>query len=276
MLWIEQQGQRAFAVELDVDLRNIANLELIGNRADRAVFRLQHAKGDAGIVGQDRAGPAARAERADRCQRQQLGGERQDRPARNPVLVEQALDLRDAARARPRLDLGVERVRVRNARLLRRIARVGGQGFTAAQAANAYPQLQQIAPTVLLPAFTQWQDQLTRIADVVGRSDRVPSLLQAYQDRAAQVRGALRLPPQPTVFLYQARDGKPYVITPTAALPREDGPCPSCTAFIDQLDAAARHLEAAGFNSWWWSRSRSTARSPSSRPNMARCRLIWP
>lgn len=96
----------------------------------------------------------------------------------------------------------------------------GGQGFTAAQAANAYPQLQQIAPTVLLPAFTQWQDQLTRIADVVGRSDRVPSLLQAYQDRAAQVRGALRLPPQPTVFLYQARDGQPYVITPTAALPR--------------------------------------------------------
>ncbi|MEJ2885494.1 ABC transporter substrate-binding protein [Actinomycetospora aeridis] len=96
----------------------------------------------------------------------------------------------------------------------------GGQGFTAAQAANAYPQLQQIAPTVLLPAFTQWQDQLTRIADVVGRADRVPGLLQAYQDRAAQVRGALRVPPQPTVFLYQARDGKSYVITPTAALPR--------------------------------------------------------
>ncbi|TDQ65338.1 iron complex transport system substrate-binding protein [Actinomycetospora succinea] len=95
----------------------------------------------------------------------------------------------------------------------------GGQGFTAAQAANAYPQLQEIAPTVLLPAFTQWQDQLGRIAEVVGRTDRVPGLLQAYQDRAAQVRGALRLPPQPTVFLYQARDGKPYVITPTAALP---------------------------------------------------------
>ncbi|MDD7940432.1 ABC transporter substrate-binding protein [Actinomycetospora lutea] len=95
----------------------------------------------------------------------------------------------------------------------------GGQGFTAAQAANAYPQLQQIAPTVLLPAFTQWQDQLTRIADVVGRSDRVPGLMQAYQDRAAQVRGALRVPPQPTVFLYKARDGKSYVITPTAALP---------------------------------------------------------
>jgi iron complex transport system substrate-binding protein len=99
----------------------------------------------------------------------------------------------------------------------------GGQGFTAAQAANAYPQLQQIAPTVLLPAFTQWQDQLTRIAEVVGRSDRVPGLLQAYRAKADTVRAGLRLPPQPTVFLYQARDGKPYVITPTAALPRIAG-----------------------------------------------------
>jgi predicted dithiol-disulfide oxidoreductase (DUF899 family) len=35
---------------------------------------------------------------------------------------------------------------------------------------------------------------------------------------------------------------------PTAELDREDGPCPSCTAFIDQLDGAAEHLKAAGFN----------------------------
>jgi predicted dithiol-disulfide oxidoreductase (DUF899 family) len=34
----------------------------------------------------------------------------------------------------------------------------------------------------------------------------------------------------------------------TAKLPREDQPCPSCVAFIDQLDGAARHFEAAGFN----------------------------
>jgi predicted dithiol-disulfide oxidoreductase (DUF899 family) len=34
----------------------------------------------------------------------------------------------------------------------------------------------------------------------------------------------------------------------TAALKREDGPCPSCVAFIDALDASAEHLEAAGFN----------------------------
>jgi len=34
----------------------------------------------------------------------------------------------------------------------------------------------------------------------------------------------------------------------TARLKRGDGPCPSCVAFLDQLDGAAEHLRAAGFN----------------------------
>jgi predicted dithiol-disulfide oxidoreductase (DUF899 family) len=34
----------------------------------------------------------------------------------------------------------------------------------------------------------------------------------------------------------------------TARLKREEGPCPSCAAFLDQLDGAAKHLEAAGLN----------------------------
>jgi predicted dithiol-disulfide oxidoreductase (DUF899 family) len=34
----------------------------------------------------------------------------------------------------------------------------------------------------------------------------------------------------------------------TARLPREDQPCPSCTALIDQLNAAALHFEAGGGN----------------------------
>ena len=33
-----------------------------------------------------------------------------------------------------------------------------------------------------------------------------------------------------------------------ANLPREDSPCPSCTALVDQFDGAARHVEAAGLN----------------------------
>jgi predicted dithiol-disulfide oxidoreductase (DUF899 family) len=34
----------------------------------------------------------------------------------------------------------------------------------------------------------------------------------------------------------------------TARLKREEGPCPSCTAFLDSLDGAAEHVSAAGFN----------------------------
>lgn len=34
----------------------------------------------------------------------------------------------------------------------------------------------------------------------------------------------------------------------TARLPRDEQPCPSCTALIDQLDAAVPHFEAAGGN----------------------------
>ncbi|MDQ6436419.1 DUF899 family protein [Mesorhizobium sp. LHD-90] len=34
----------------------------------------------------------------------------------------------------------------------------------------------------------------------------------------------------------------------TAELPRDEQPCPSCTALLDQFDGAVAHLEAAGFN----------------------------
>ena len=42
------------------------------------------------------------------------------------------------------------------------------------------------------------------------------------------------------------RDGPTEGVT--AALKREEGPCPSCTAFLDQLDGAATHVEAGGLN----------------------------
>ncbi len=34
----------------------------------------------------------------------------------------------------------------------------------------------------------------------------------------------------------------------TAQLKRDDTPCPSCTALLDSLNGAAKHIEAAGFN----------------------------
>lgn len=35
---------------------------------------------------------------------------------------------------------------------------------------------------------------------------------------------------------------------PLALLKLEEGPCPSCTAFLDSLDGAAKHVEAGGLN----------------------------
>ena len=58
-----------------------------------------------------------------------------------------------------------------------------------------------------------------------------------------------------TLFLYHFMfprhkdDDRPKPTTgPMAALPSEAGPCPSCTAFLDQLDGAIPHVEAAGAN----------------------------
>jgi predicted dithiol-disulfide oxidoreductase (DUF899 family) len=58
-----------------------------------------------------------------------------------------------------------------------------------------------------------------------------------------------------TLFLYHFMfprhkdDDRPKATSgPMAALPIEAGPCPSCTAFLDQLDGAIPHVEAAGAN----------------------------
>jgi predicted dithiol-disulfide oxidoreductase (DUF899 family) len=45
------------------------------------------------------------------------------------------------------------------------------------------------------------------------------------------------------MFPRHKNDPRPKAATgPTASLPREEGPCPSCVAFLDQLDGVVRHL----------------------------------
>ena len=46
------------------------------------------------------------------------------------------------------------------------------------------------------------------------------------------------------MFPRHKNDDRPKAETgPTASLPREEGPCPSCVAFLDQLDGVIPHLE---------------------------------
>ena len=71
MFGIEQQSQRTVAIQRDFDRCNIADFALVCDRTDRAFAAFQNREFDDIAIGQDRAFPAARAERTDGRQGQQ-------------------------------------------------------------------------------------------------------------------------------------------------------------------------------------------------------------
>ena len=66
-------------VHLDIDVKRVAELVMVGDHRDRALLRLQHLEPHLGDIGQQRAAPAPRAKGGDRRQRHQRRVERQDR-----------------------------------------------------------------------------------------------------------------------------------------------------------------------------------------------------
>src|SRR3954462_11644701 len=66
VLGVEQQGQHVASVDPDLDGGDIANLDLVRDRGDRALLRVEHPERDSQLVGDQRAAPAPRPERADR------------------------------------------------------------------------------------------------------------------------------------------------------------------------------------------------------------------
>ncbi|WP_181783504.1 ABC transporter substrate-binding protein [Pseudonocardia pini] len=96
----------------------------------------------------------------------------------------------------------------------------GGQGITAVQAQEVLPQLQAIAPTVLVPRTTiAWNDQLDTIADIVNAQDEVPGLKAAFEQKLAATKAAIT-PPTGPVSIYLSLPGeKLYMAPPTAAYP---------------------------------------------------------
>ncbi|WP_305093927.1 ABC transporter substrate-binding protein [Prescottella sp. R16] len=96
----------------------------------------------------------------------------------------------------------------------------GGQGFTAILAEKAYDQLSAIAPTVLVPSTVNtWQEQLAEVADIAGESDKVDGLMQAYEDKVAEVKDAITVPGAPVSYLLSLGTNEPAFIPQTAALP---------------------------------------------------------
>ncbi|QCB50111.1 iron siderophore-binding protein [Rhodococcus sp. PAMC28707] len=96
----------------------------------------------------------------------------------------------------------------------------GGQGISAVQANESYDQLSNIAPTVLISSsLATWQEQLTAVAEAAGESEKVDGLLQAYEDKVAEVKDAITIPATPVSYFLSLSTNEPAFIPQSATLP---------------------------------------------------------
>ena len=99
----------------------------------------------------------------------------------------------------------------------------GGLGFPYAQAVDAYDDLSKIAPTVLVnDKLSTWREQFSFLAeDVFDEADRFTELSQKYEDRVAEVKNAIDVPPNPVAYLSFTSDNVPYGVVEKVGLPQE-------------------------------------------------------
>ena len=99
----------------------------------------------------------------------------------------------------------------------------GGLGFPYAQAVDAYDKLNEIAPTVLVDdKLSTWQEQFSFLAeDVFDEAGRFAELSKEYDDRVAEVKKAITIPPNPVAYLSFTSDNVPYGVVEKVGLPQE-------------------------------------------------------
>ena len=73
-------------IHADFDGAYGAHLVVVGDGGDRALFRFEHLDRDARAIGQQRAAPAPRPERADRRERQERRADGNDRPLHRQII----------------------------------------------------------------------------------------------------------------------------------------------------------------------------------------------
>ena len=98
----------------------------------------------------------------------------------------------------------------------------GGSGRPGFLANEVYDQLSAIAPTVFVDTKpTAWQNELTFMAEAFGLQAEADTVLQTYADRVEDVKTAIALPPQPTVFILAIEPGAaPYFLPETSSTPQ--------------------------------------------------------
>lgn len=98
----------------------------------------------------------------------------------------------------------------------------GGQGITAVQAEEAYEDLAEIAPTVLVPSsVTDWQGELNMIAETLGQEDQAEEMISEYDDRVQEVSEAITVPEGEFEVLLSLSTNEPSLIPADAALPQQ-------------------------------------------------------
>ncbi|NJI61530.1 ABC transporter substrate-binding protein [Microbacterium oxydans] len=97
----------------------------------------------------------------------------------------------------------------------------GGIGFPLFLATDAYDDLSDIAPTVLVSGDkATWQDQYSFLAeDVFGKGEVYDEALAAYEDRVDEVAANITVPAAPAAFFSILPDGTVYVAREDMGLP---------------------------------------------------------
>ena len=103
----------------------------------------------------------------------------------------------------------------------------GGTGRPGFLANEAYDQLSAIAPTLFVETtLPSWEAELDFLATALDREGEAEAAMEVYEQRVAEVREAITLPEQPTVFVYATEAGAaPYFVP-------EDTPTPQIFAQV--------------------------------------------
>ncbi|HIV58775.1 MAG TPA: ABC transporter substrate-binding protein [Candidatus Stackebrandtia faecavium] len=98
----------------------------------------------------------------------------------------------------------------------------GGIGFPLKHATDAYEDLSDIAPTVVVSGKLEtWQEQYSFIAkDVFDKKDVYDKAVADYQARSEEVKENITLPPGPVSFLMTTGDKTPYILIEDMGLPK--------------------------------------------------------
>ena len=98
----------------------------------------------------------------------------------------------------------------------------GGPGLEHEHAVQAYPELEQIAPTVVIGEDdASWKDQAEIMADALGAEDKLEELTENYDGFVDSIRENTTAPEGDVGYLVFDAEGRPYAANENVGLPAE-------------------------------------------------------